>query len=79
MNKTYIVPQRDDWKPGDCYICRFTCAAKHGINPVCPMLESKEAVEVTTDEMETYEEDAHMGYQGINGERVTLYAVKGTK
>ena len=44
--KMYLVEQREDWKPGDCYVCKFTCKAAFNLNPACPMSKSKEAVEV---------------------------------
>lgn len=42
--KMYLVEQRGDWKPGDCYVCKFTCKGIGGINPDCPMKKAKEAV-----------------------------------
>ena len=76
-----IIEQNDDWKPGDCYPCRFTCAEKYGINPVCPMLGSKEVVEVDP-EIQSVEiglpvPEAPFKVMMVDNEQVTLYAVKG--
>jgi hypothetical protein len=62
----YIIAMKDGWKPGDCYICQFKCEAKHGINPACPLVNAREAVEVTT----------WQGEPTHHGKHVKLYAVE---
>lgn len=77
----YLIDMPERWKPQVCGLCSmdYACHANYDIKTACinrcPLANAKEAVEVTTDHMETYEEDAKVGYQSINGNPVTLYAV----
>ena len=44
--KHYIVEMNDNWKPGDCYTCKFNCEHRYGLNPYCNFTDAVEAVEV---------------------------------
>ena len=73
-----LIDQRDDWKPGDCYLCRCKCAPIHGINPECGLANSVEAVEYRVEDVvltAANGDTATMANPKINGKPVTLYAV----
>ena len=73
--QTWVVEMDENWD-GTCTKCPIGCDEQDLTwSKTCPLANAKKAVEVTTDEMETYD-DKETGYQSINGKPVTLYAVE---
>jgi hypothetical protein len=80
----YLIDMPEGWRPRsrplECDLCpkHWACRKSFG---VCPLANAKKAVEVTPDEMETYNEvnqiePNHPSVHRINGKPVKLWATE---